>query len=221
MSRKRLILILILAVEAVLLVFGYNYWQEQNRLYGVLSGVEETLGVTSSANFSPSFPSSFETVSGTYGLSVVSMGRVSAIDLKSAQKREAVAKAGVLEVVTVNANGRTKKLNLAVQMASVADPQRNLMPWVAEKGAELASVELASADTMLSDTKLAEIFPEGSYLTFVPLTDLDREEIQESLPEYLSYASQYYGDALSKLKSFFDSNLSGSFNKVILVLDVF
>lgn len=205
MSKKRLILILILAIEAVLLVFGYNYWQEQNRLFDLISGLEEPLGVLSGTSFSPSFPSSFEAVNDVYSLSVVSTGNVSA---------------GILEVVTINEDGKAKKLNLVVQMAPASDLQRNLMPWVVEKGAELTSVDLAGGDTMRSDSKLAQIFPEGAYLTFIPLTDLDKEELQESLPEYLSYAGQHYGDTLSKLKDFLDEGLSGGFNRSIVVLDI-
>lgn len=220
MSKKRLILILILAVEAVLLVFGYNYWREQNRLFALISDVEEPLGVLPGTSFNPSFPTSFETVSNVYSLSVVSTGRVSNVELKDRGTGEVVAKAGVLETVALNTNGKAKKLDLVVQMAPVSDPQRNLMPWVVETAAELGSVDLASGSTMLGDSKLAQIFPEGRYMTFIPLTDLGREEIQESLPEYLSYASQYYGGTFSKLKSFLDDGLSDSFNRSILVLDI-
>ncbi len=205
MSKKRLVLILILAVEAVLLVFGYNYWQEQNRFFDLISGLEEPLGVLSGTSFNPSFPSSFETVSDVYSVSVVSTGNVSE---------------GVLEVVAINEDGKSRKLNLVVQMAPASDPQRNLMPWVVETAAELGSADLAGGSAMLDDSKLAQIFPAGTHMTFVPLTDLDREEIQEFLPEYLSYAGQYYGGTLSKLKSFLDSGLSDSFNRPILVLDI-
>lgn len=220
MSKKQRILSLILAVEAILLVFGYNYWQEQNRLYDVLSGVEETLGATPSVSFSPSFPSSFETISGVPSVSVVSTGEISSVDLRNADTREAIAKAGVLEVVTLDINGKARKLNLVVQMAPASDPQRNLMSWIVEAAAELGAVELASGNIMLSDSELARVFPEGSYITFVPLTDLDKEEVEDSLPEYLSYANKYYGGSTQKVQDLITSGFTKRQTSLILVLDV-
>jgi len=205
---KRTVLILILLAEAVLLFFGYNYWQDQNRIYQLLSEIEEPLGVNPQIDFPPAFPTSFAEVEDAYTLSAVSTGETSFTDLKSSETGDAIARAGVLEVVAVNGSGRAKKLNLAVQLFPASDPERNLIPWVS-----------GSAET-LSAGELAASFPEGRYLIFALLTDPEMEEAQESLTEYMSYARRYYGGAPEKLRKFLENNLSGWFNDPILVLDI-
>ncbi len=216
-QRALIVLLLILAVP--LAVFGFRYWRDARESAELVSTILES-EVVKDVRFVPSFSSSFTSLEGK-GILAVSTGEVSRAKLRDRSTGKIIAESSVLKVVTKNNEGEAQRLLFVLQLTPINSPQRNLIPWITQKAAQLRSLSLSADNDLLTDEQLTQLFPKGSRWIFLPLIDLDSEEIQESIVEYSSYTQKYYGDTFSSLKTFIESDLSGRYSKPILLLDIF
>ncbi len=205
----------ILIVELVLIIFGITYRRTLSRYESLLSGV--TADTIVEIALKPSFPTSFEVIDGLVGFLAVPTGKLANVTLTDT-KDGINAQATLLEVVTRDKNGKPKRLDLIIQLFPLNNTDRNLMPWVIENVARLGPIDI-KADKPVSLEELSGVFPEGTLVSFAPLVYLDREEINEFLPEYISYASGYYAGSTSAVKKFFEDGMVSNFRKPILILD--
>lgn len=209
-------LVSVLVLSGTLLFRYYQNYRSLIELTKPTSGFE----IVSSIQYTPSFPTPFAQVDGK-GVWVVSTGKISNLMLKDHQSSEALGEASVLEMVTRDNRKRVEKMRFILQLSSISDPRRNLIPWVVSQASQLRSLAKPPGDALLSRDKLAQLFPEGSQWIFVPFLEPDSEAVLESLPEYRFYAQRYYGNDLDNIRSFIEADLLGSYKDPILVLDIF
>jgi len=204
-NRSRVLIGLIVLIEAVLIVAGLTYRQKVSRDFELVSeerfNTSAVLDIHIDQEF---FPTSFESME-TWGILAVSTGRVYGRVLKDAESGDEIGTATILEVAARDRGDpdRVKVLPLVVQFARLNDPGRNLMPWVLESASDLRPAGLNAGPDILSGEQVAQVFPRGTIWVFVPLTDLSREELGQ-LVEYKNYVGRYYGgDAYPGLAKLF------------------
>lgn len=212
----RLLLVLFLALIGLIVSDYYRDYKSNAELIKSISVGEGVNNVL----FSPSFPSSFVQLEGT-GILAVSTGKISEFEFLDAASGEAVGKARVLDTVTKNSEGKLKKIRLILQLSLTTNPQRNLIPWITAKASQLRTLSEPESGRIMTNDQLSLIFPKGSKWIFIPVLELDSDNIWKSLPEYQSYARSYYGEKLAEFRSFVESGLSGSWKMPIPLLDVF
>ena len=195
MGKRWLILVaLILIIELILIVRGVVYRQNFQQDFDLVSSSRfdgsAVLDIRLEQAF---FPTSFEVME-TWGVLAVSTGRVYTQVLKDSTTDEEIGIATILEVVTRDRDDpdNIKRLPLIVQLAPAGNLERNLLPWVLESAIRLRSLPVEVSANVLSREQISEIFPRGTTWNFVPLVDLNREELNQVV-EYVAYAERYYG----------------------------
>ena len=212
----RLILISTLALVGFIAVRYYLDYRSSMVLTESISAGE---GV-SSVLFVPSFPSPFVQLNGT-GILAVSTGEVSDSEFINAQSGETIGKASVLDTVTRDSVGKLKEIRFILQLSSIANSQRNLIPWINTRAFQLRKLLKPKSGENITNNQLAQIFPKGSKWILIPALDLDSIDIWETLPEYQFYVRSYYGGKLAKFRNFVERGLSGSWKMPIPLLDIF
>lgn len=221
MDIRKTFAIIIFALGIISLAFLFIFLQRRNLAEDeeLVRDISGSSNVISKVYFSPSFPSSFETLD-KVGLIVTSTGRLSNFELRDSHSGEVFAQGKVLETITKDVNEKLEKISFVIQLALLSNPERNISSWIVKKAAELQSISIKEESSMLSDNTLSNIFPRGSRWVFIPLLEIDSEEIDESLPEYQHYAQKYHGTDASGLKEYIESGLSKTYRKPILLLDI-
>lgn len=227
--RKRVLIAAVLLVEVVLIVAGVYYRHRTNEYLTLTSGLTEDFGETAVLEIhldKPSFPTSFTSME-CLGFLTASTGKVSDYKMKDSNTGEVVALASVLETVARDRDNPTKPkvLSLVVQLVSISSPERNVIPWVVRRAAELRSQEVPE-DTPLTKEQLTQLFSKGTVWVFVPFLSLDKEETDQ-LVEYSSYIARYYGGfSYPKLENLVGEGADhhptlGVASKPIPLLDIF
>lgn len=212
----RLILVLALALAGFVAV---RYYQD----YRSLAALAEPLSpgeAVSDLLFTPSFPNPLAQLSGP-GITVIATGKLSNFELVEAESGKTIGRASILETVTKDSAGKLKKLRFILQLSPTGDPQRNLIPWIIARAADLQGLSGTKSSEIATNDQLAQIFSRGSKWIFIPITDLSSDDIWKPLPEYQFYARSYYGDKLANFRAFIEDGLLGSWKKPILLLDIF
>lgn len=194
-TRSKILIGAIILAEIILLILGFNYRRSFNEDFELVSGeVFDKSVVLEMYLDQPSFPTSFESME-TLGLQLASTGRVYEYQLTDSEAGTTLGTAIVLEMIARERDDpdNLKKIPAIVQFIPASDPNRNVMPWVLERAAELGSVEIS--EEILSEEQVAQVFPRGTIWLVIPLFDLNKEEL-EQLVEYGSYAEKYYGGSI-------------------------
>ncbi len=195
-KRSWLVVILVLVVlEVALVIWGIIYRRDVNRDFSLVSSVigPEDSAVVDIRLEKDFYPTSFEQME-TWGVLASPTGRIYNRELKNAKTGEILGTATVVEVMTRDRGdpNRLKRFPLIVQFTPLDSPKRNIMPWVLEKAAELSSRNIPAGSEALPLEQVAQIFPRGEMWVFVPLIDLDREELNR-IAELKFYTEIYYG----------------------------
>ena len=191
--KKKILIGAVVLIEVVLIVAGIIHRQNFNNDFDLVAGDLFSESAILDIREELSFPTSFTDIE-IWGFYVTPTGRVYDQVLKDSQTGDVLGTATVLDTATRDREDpdNIKRLPLIVQFVSANDPSRNVMPWVLERAIELGSQDITVGSGFLSTEQIAQIFPRGGIWSFVPLLDLNREELGQVV-EYTYYARRYYG----------------------------
>ena len=212
------------------LVMFYVTYQKNQKYLDLLSDLPSNLpddlpppSDLNVENLTPEYTELLEDVIDTE-ISVVSTGKFSDVILKSAVTGKELGHATVLDVVAKDSEGNPKPLRVIVQIFQSSSPSTDFIPWLANIAATTIDPETYSDNPgTASLEELSQIFNENSVWTLIPLLDFNAHKglFEKTNQEFVFFARQYYGDDISIVKEFVESEFkNGSFDRPLLLMTV-
>jgi HAMP domain-containing protein len=142
-------------------------------------------------------------------INVVSTGEVDNYRMEDADTGTHIADASIVNFVTKDTNGNTKKIRIILQIFLASDRKTNYFQVPLEV---LSLIYSTTIPSKISNGELARLFPKGSEWKFI--FDIDRLQEPDLLLEPIK---KYYGEDTALIKEFLESGLTTDYEKPLMM----
>ncbi len=215
-STKKILIILgaLILIGAAALFFFLNR-QKKSEYEALTSNIPAGEGVQVSEQ--TNVEGAPDSIAEEIAINTISTGEVHSYKMKDADTGEHIADASVLVVVTKDNEGNTKTIEIILQIFPANNPEINIFPAALQTLSRINDTSFPN--NKVSNTKLAELFPQGSEWSFSMLVDPFLRFPSDN-PEalYAEYSKKYSGRNVALLKEFLESGLTIDYDKPLLII---